>query len=129
MFLESEFRKSLCRRIVFGFILFIMIALYLLYNGFSTDKVNPLVIISWMLLVFLVYCFPDLFKIFKITITEKGIEKTMIITGTKEFIPFESITNIKRQKIKLRNIRGDISDGYHFSTLILDNKKKGDNFT
>lgn len=84
---------------------------------------NPLFVMACMLLLFLIYCSLDLVEIFKLTITEVGIEKITIITGRKEFIPFEDIVTIKRGKIKIRNRRGDISDGFHFSTLVLKNNK------
>ncbi len=123
MYITSEFRKIVGIRIIAGFILFVITLSYVLYNGFSTLEINPLVVMAYMFLFFLLYCFPDLFKIYKLTITEKGIEKTLVITGTKQFISFDSIQYIKKGKVKLRSKTGDISDGYHFTTLILENKK------
>lgn len=126
MQISSEFRKALGRRIVFGSFLFIIALIYVSFTFLNSSPIaiNPLSVIAFMLLAFLIYVSPDLFKICKLTITETGIEKTMIITGQKEFIPFETINYIKKGKIKLRNKGGaDISDGFHFSTIILDNKK------
>lgn len=123
MNIQSEFRKVLYIRILIGFIFFTIALLYVLYNVLTVLNVNPLFVMAFMLLLFLSYCFPDLFKIFKLKITEDGIEKTVIITGRKEFIPFKDIINIKRGKIKLHNKRGDISEGFHYSTLVLKSKK------
>ncbi|GAA6765181.1 hypothetical protein AAFH68_11160 [Flavobacterium sp. CGRL1] len=123
MYIASEFRKILGIRIIMGLFLFVITLSYVVYNGFSTSEINPLTVMAYMVLFFLVYCFPDLFKIFKLTITEEGIEKTMVITGAKQFIPFDNIQYIKKGKVKLRNKTGDISDGYYFTTLMLENKK------
>ncbi|MGE6355140.1 hypothetical protein ACQKCJ_14830 [Flavobacterium sp. NPDC079362] len=126
MQINSEFRKALGRRIIFGCLLFIITLIYILYAflGNKESPINPLTVIVFMVFAFLIYASPDLFKICKLTITETGIEKTMAITGQKKFIPFETIYMIKKGKIKLQNRGGAaISDGFYFSTLILDNKE------
>jgi len=123
MNIQSEFRKALPIRILIGFLFFLIALFYVLYIFFMGLDLNPLFVMACMLLLFLIYCSLDLVEIFKLTITEVGIEKITIITGRKEFIPFEDIITIKRGKIKIRNRRGDISDGFHFSTLVLKNNK------
>lgn len=127
MQINSEFRKALGRRILFGSFLFVITLIYIVYAfwGNKTSAINPLTVMVVMVFAFLIYVAPDLFKICKLTITETGIEKTMVITGKKKFIPFETINIIKKEKIKLQNRGGAaISDGFYFSTLILDNKEK-----
>jgi hypothetical protein len=126
MQVNSEFRKALGRRIAFGSFLFVITLIYIsaTFLGNSTPSINPLTVIAFMVLAFLIYVSPDLFKICKLTIDETGIEKTTVITGQKQFIPFETINFIKREKIKLRNKGGaNISDGFHFSTIVLQNKQ------
>lgn len=126
MQVNSEFRKALRRRIAFGSFLFVITLIYIsaTFLGNSTPSINPLTVIAFMVLAFLIYVSPDLFKICKLTIDETGIEKTTVITGQKQFIPFETINFIKREKIKLRNKGGaNISDGFHFSTIVLQNKQ------
>lgn len=126
MQINSAFRKALARRIVFGSFLFVITLIYVLYTflGSAAPSINPLTVIAFMILAFLIYVSPDLFKICTLTINENGIEKTIVITGQKQFIPFETINFIKKGKIKLQNRGGaNISDGFHFSTIILDNKK------
>lgn len=126
MQIKSEFRKALGTRIGFGFVLFIITLIFVSYTflSSSTLSMNPLLVMACMVLLFLIYVSPDLFRICKLTITENGIEKTMIITGQKQFIPFEAVNYIKKEKVKLRNRGGaDISDGFHYSTLILQNKE------
>lgn len=123
MNIQSEFRKALPIRILIGFLSFTVALFYVLYNFFTGLNLNPLFVMVCILLLFLIYCSLDLFEIFKLTITDEGLEKITIITGKKEFIPFEDIINIKRGKIKIRNRRGDLSNGFHFSTLVLRNNK------
>ena len=126
MQIKSEFRKALGRRIGFGCVLFVITLLFVSYTFLSSSQVsiNPLLVMACMILLFLIYVSPDVFKISKLTITENGIEKMNVVTGHKQFIPFETIHYIKKGKIKMRNRGGaDISDGFHFSTIVLENKK------
>lgn len=125
MQINSKFRKVLGIRIGIGFFFFLVTLGFLVLKSSTNlqSSVNPLTVMACMLLLFLIYVAPDLFKIYKLIITEKGIEKTLIVTGQKQFIPFETINFVKKGKIKLRNRGGDISDGFHFSTLVFDNNK------
>lgn len=71
----------------------------------------------------MIYVSLDLFKVFTLKITEKGIEKASLIFRTKKQIPFTSIVSIEKQKVRSRNTRGYISDGFTLSVLKLDNGK------
>lgn len=126
MQINSEFRKALGRRIGFGCFLFIITFIFVSYTFLNSPQVSidPLLVLACMTLLFLMYVSPDVFKISKLTIIENGIEKTNVVTGQKQLIPFEKIQFIKNEKIKMRNRGGaDISDGFHFSTIILENKQ------
>lgn len=125
MQIKSEFRKALGTRIIFGSILFLITLIYVssTFLNSASISINPFLVMCLMVLLFLIYVSPDIFRIFKLTITENGIEKTVIITGQKQFIPFDTINYIKRGKINFRNKGGNVSDGFHFSTVMLENKK------
>ncbi|TDD77573.1 hypothetical protein E0F89_08315 [Flavobacterium caseinilyticum] len=79
-------------------------------------------ILAFVVLLFITYLSIDLFKDFTLKIMENGIEKTSLIFRTKQFIAFDSISSIGRQKTRLRSTRGiNISDGYHYNILQLKN--------
>lgn len=53
---------------------------------------------------------------------ENGIEKTSLIFRTKQYIPYNSILRVDRQKARQRDTRGiNLTDGYHFSILKFEN--------
>jgi hypothetical protein len=125
MQVKSKFRKLFWVRIGIGFIVFLVIlylCLIFILRGFQVLK-NPLLIAAFIFLSFLIYAALDLFKIFKITVTDKGIEKNMLISGRKEYIPFAVIIGVKKEKIRLRTKSGDLTDGYTVSILKLENNK------
>ena len=125
MLIKSEFRKSLKRRIKLGCVLFIITLIYVLYTFLysSPIQINPLLVLACMTLLFLIYASPDILKISKFTVTQNRLEKTLVITNQTQVIPFEMIHYIKKGKIRLYNRGGThISDGFYFSTIILQNK-------
>jgi len=105
-----------------GIFLFLSIATFCTY-GFANPEKTPsqLLVIACVALAFLIYIAIDLLKIFSLEITEKGIEKKSLVFKTKRHIPFTSILSIGKQKIRSRNTRGYISDGFTVSVLKLKN--------
>jgi len=116
--IQSEFRNALFVRILMGVVLFVISLFYVVYNLLIIFNLNPLLIVTCLVLLFTIYCIPDLFEIFTLTIKDDGIEIRMLITGRKKFIAFDSIKNIKRGKVRFRTKAGAISNGYYYSTLI-----------
>ncbi|KAF2335250.1 hypothetical protein [Flavobacterium nitrogenifigens] len=123
MNIQSEFRNALFIRILIGILLFMAALFYAVYNLLITFNPNPLLIVACLVVLFVIYCIPDIFEIFVLTIKDGGIEIKKIITGNIKFIPYEDITNIKRGKVRFRTKTGAISNGYYYSTLIFKNSK------
>ncbi|WP_289057823.1 hypothetical protein [uncultured Flavobacterium sp.] len=123
MNIQSEFRNTLFVRIIMGGILFVVALFYVLFNLVINFNLNPLFIVACFVLLFIVYCIPDLFEIFTLTIKDDGIETKKIITGNIKFIPYEDITKVKRGKVRFRTKTGAISNGYYYSTLIFKDNK------
>jgi len=119
MQIKSKFRKLFWVRIGIGLSLFLSI-LFFCVNGlrYPDNSTKQALILGFVVLAFLISVSIDLFKVFTLSITENGIEKTSLIFKTKKYIPFDSILNLERQKTVQRNTRGvNISDGYHVSVL------------
>lgn len=125
MQIESKFRKLFWVRIGIGF-LTLIITLYICLNSisqYSSLLKNPIFLVSIIFISFLLYVSLDLFEIFKLIITDKGIEKILLISKRKQFIPFKDIIGIKKHKIRMRTKSGNLTDGYSVSILQLVNGK------
>lgn len=108
-----------------GLFLFLLIFSFCL-NGLRNpdETTKQSLTLAFVALSFIIYLSIDLFKDFTLKIMENGIEKTSLIFRTKQFIAFDSISSVDRQKTRLRSTRGiNISDGYHYSILQLKNGK------
>ena len=117
MQIKSKFRKLFWIRIGIGLFLFLSILSFCV-NGLRNpdNSTKQVLILGFVVLAFLIYVSIDLLKVFTLTITEKGIEKTSLIFRTKKYIPFDSILNVERQKSVQKNTRGvNIWDGFHVS--------------
>lgn len=125
MQIESKFRKLFWVRIGIGFL--VLIAIFYMCLNFilksSQTLKNPFFIVGLVFISFLLYVALDLFKIFKLKITGKGIEKTLLISKRTRYIPFKSIIGIKKQKLRMRTKSGNLTDGYSITVLQLENNK------
>lgn len=114
-----------CVRIGIGLFLFLLILSFYvneLRNPNETTKQSLIQAFAGFFLI--TYLLIDLFKDFTLKIMDNGIEKTSLIFRTKQFIAFDSISSLDRQKTRPRSTRGiNISDGYHYSILQLKNGK------
>ena len=90
--------------------------------NFETKNLFPIVIAAVTLLL-LSYMSTDLFKIFKIRISNEEIVTTNLITKFEKSIPLSSITKIEKEKVRFRNSRGNISDGHFISIIKFSNNK------
>lgn len=125
MQIKSKFRKLFWVRIAIGFLAFIF-TLYLCLSSisqYSQLRKNPVFIVSAVFLLLFLCAAWDLFKVFKLIITDQGIEKILLISGRKKFVPFTSIIGLKKRKITLQGKSGKLTDGYSVSILQLENKK------
>lgn len=126
--IESKFRKLFWVRIGIGFLVF-MAVLYFCLNSISKYSQlikNPVFIVSavFLLLLLLLFCAAlDLFKVCKLIVTDNGIEKILLISGRKQYIPFADIIGIKKRKITAQGKAGPLTDGYSLSILQLVNDK------
>ncbi|MDR7370400.1 hypothetical protein [Flavobacterium aquidurense] len=126
MEVNSKFRKLFWVRIgicFFVFILGLFLCIRYILHSSSIIK-NPVLIFSLVFFFFLIYMTIGLFSIFRINVTDKGIEKTVLLSGKKEFIPFGIITGLKKQKIRMRRKSGALTDGYTVTILKLQNGKE-----
>ncbi len=123
MLIKSKFRKLFWVRMGFVFLLFILFFCFclkgILYN--SGDAVILFSILMFIVLSFFLYISTDLFKIFSLTISERGIEKKQIITNQKRLFLFKDIISIERKKYNVRSSGRIIIDGYHLSILKFKN--------
>ncbi|WP_394773533.1 hypothetical protein [Flavobacterium sp.] len=61
----------------------------------------------------------------EITVIEDGLQKTTLLSGKVEFIPFSSIVNIQTERIQgSDSYAGQITPGYFESTIFLENGKE-----
>lgn len=126
MEIKSKFRKLFWVRIAICFCVFILafsVCIKCYLNG-STAIKNSSLIFSFVFFLFLIYISIDLFSIFRVTITGEGIEKVLLISRRKEFIPFTIITGLAREKIRMRTKSGALTDGYTVTILKLQDGKK-----
>ena len=119
MMIDSKFRKMFYARILIGLFLFLLILSFSINELRNPDKTTKQSLILVFVVFFkIIYFSIDLFKDFTLKIMDNGIEKTALIFRTKQFIAFDSISSLNRQKTRLRSTRGiNISDGYHHSIL------------
>lgn len=125
-YIESKFRKLFWVKIAIGFVVFIAVLYYCLnsISEYSQLSKNPVFIVSAVfLLLFLCAALDDLFKVCKLIVTDKGIEKILLISGRKQYIPFADIIDIKKRKIIAQGKAGPLTDGYSLSILQLVNDK------
>lgn len=125
MQIESKFRKLFWARIGTGFLLFI-ITVYLCLNSISQYSrliKNPVFIVSFIFILFFFFAALDLLRTFKLIITDQGIEKILLISGQKQYIPFTSIIGIERRKIRMQTKSGYLTDGYSISIIKLENNR------
>lgn len=126
MHLESQFRKLFWVRIAIGFIAFVIIIYLIILFVFKDIKIlsNPLFVVIFVLALFLIFASFEILKIFKLKVTDKGIEKILLVSGQRQFIPFEFIIGIKKERVRMRTKSGALTDGYIISILQLKNNKK-----
>lgn len=125
MEVKSKFRKLFWARTGIGCLAFI-VTLYVCLNSisqYSELRKNPVFIVSAVFLLLFLCAAWDFFKIFKLIVTDQGIEKVVLISGRKQCIPFTSITSLKKQKITMQGKAGQITNGYTISILELENNK------
>ena len=123
--IESKFRKLFWVKIAIGFVVFIAV-LYFSLNSISEYSQlikNPVFIVSAVFLLLLFCAALDLFKVCKLIVTDKGIEKILLISGRKRYIPFTDIIGIKKRKITAQGKAGQLTNGYILSILQLVNDK------
>ena len=125
MQIESKFRKLFWVRIAIGFLVLVATSYLCLISISKYSQLirNPVFIGTFIFISFLIYASLDLFKIFKLIVTDQGIEKILLISGKKQFIPFTSIIGIKKEKIRMRTKSGALTDGYTVSIVKLENNK------
>ena len=125
MLIKSRFRGLFWVRMILGFIVFIAMLSFCVKSIFiDFDKTQiPILIGAIVALLFIIYLSLDIFKIFSLKVTEREIEKTLLITKRKERIPYEIITDFKQERIKPRNTRGQIANEYNVSVLKFGNGK------
>jgi hypothetical protein len=125
MVIESKFRKLFWIRIGIGVSLFLFILSFCIYALLNPDKTTKQGFsLAFVILFFLIFLSTSIFQIFSLKILENEIEKTSLIFRTKQHISFKSISSINIQKTRFRNTRGvDISEGFHYSILKLENGK------
>jgi len=126
MTIKSKFRNLFWVRIGIGLFLFLLILSFCINGLINPENSNKqALILGFVVLAFLIYVSLDLFKVFTLIITENGIEKTSLIFRTKNYVSFNSILGLERQKTVQKNTRGvNISDGYHISILKTKEGKK-----
>lgn len=123
--IESKFRKLFWVRIGIGFLVF-MAVLYFCLNSISQYSQlikNPVFIVSAVFLLLFFCAALDLFKVCKLIVTDNGIEKILLISGRKQYIPFTDIIGIKKRKITAQGKAGQLTNGYILSILQLVNDK------
>lgn len=126
MEIKSKFRKLFWVRIGIGLFVF-MIILNICLNSisqYSQLSKNPVFIVSLIFLLLFFIAGLNLLETFKLIITDQGIVKISIISGRKREIPFSSIVNLKKQKIRMQTKSGHLTDGYTLSILTLDNNSR-----
>lgn len=121
----SKFKSLFWIKISLGIIVFLLVLFYcikIIVSDFNKNSI-PILIGGIVVLLFILYVSLDVFKLFKLKITNSGMEKTTLLSNRKEFIAFNSITCFQREIVIPKNIRGQITDSYYVYILKTENRK------
>lgn len=121
----SKFKSSFWIKISLGIIVFLFVLFYcikIIVSDFNKNSI-PILIGGIVVLLFILYISLDVFKLYKLKITDSGIEKITIVNKRIEFILFNSITSFQKEIITPKNTRGQIADRYDVYILKFENKK------
>lgn len=123
MKIESKFSSLFLLRILFGSLLFIILSYFCVDTILHNQNIEKFIFLvpAFLVLFFLVYVSYDLLKLYKLTITEKGIDKVFIFSNQKEHISFNSILSIEQERTRIKSSRGYVTDGYFYNILELKN--------
>ncbi len=125
MVVVSKFRNLFWIKISFGIIVFLLVLFYcikIIAVDFNKNSI-PILIGGIVVLLFILYISLDVFKLFKLKITDSSIEKITLVNKRREFILFNSITSFQKEIITPKNTRGQIADRYDAYILKFENKK------
>lgn len=122
MKIPSKFRTLFLIRVNILFFIFDFFCLYILLNGFIKEDYK---VILGSILFLALSIFVHILKlrtVNEIIVLEDGLQKTTLVSGKIEFIPFSSIVNIQTERIQgSYSDAGQITTGYFESTILLEN--------
>ncbi len=125
MKINSKFRTLFLIRVNIVFFIIDSFCLYYLFNGFRNQDYKVILESILFLALSIFIHILKLRTVNEITVIEDGLQKTTLLSGKVEFIPFSSIVNIQTERIQgSDSYAGQITPGYFESTIFLENGKE-----
>jgi hypothetical protein len=122
MKIHSKFRTLFLLKVNIVFFIIDSFCLYYLFNGLRNQDYKVILESILFLALSVFIHILKLRTVNEITVLEDGLQKTTLLSGKVEFIPFSSIVNIQTERISGSDSdAGQITTGYFESTIFLEN--------
>lgn len=122
MKIHSKFRTLFLIRVNILFFIIDCFCIYYLLNGLGNEDYKIILESILFLALSLFIHILKLRTVNEIIVLEDGLQKTTLLSGKVEFIPFSSIVNIQTERISGSDSDGgQITTGYFESTILLEN--------
>lgn len=123
MTVKSKFTKLFKLKIYLGFFFLLFVFLVLFFNLIADliahTYYKPILVLLGIVLLIIAFFFWSLFYVARLTIDDKGILNTTILTNKTTLIPYDVITKYKYDKVYAQSRGGNISDGYFVMVFTL----------
>ena len=95
---------------------------YLIQNPVNFN--NFIYIVALVFSVIIPFGLPILLELTQISVSERHIIETFIVTKKQEKYSLDELVSIERVKVVQQTTRGNITDGYHRSILLFKGNRK-----
>lgn len=125
MEIHSKFRTIYLIRINILYIIFNFFCLSNFFGSFRTENYKVILGSVVFLTLSIFFHIRTLRSVNEITVSEKGITTTTLVSHKVEFIPYSSIVKVQTERVSGSDSDGgQITTGYFESTVFLENGKE-----
>lgn len=122
MKIHSKFRTLFLIRINILFFIFEFFCLSNFFGGFRTENYKVILASVLFLALCIFFHINKLSSVNEITVTEKGIKRTTLVSSKVELIPYSSILRVQTERVPGSSSKaGQITTGYFESVIYLEN--------